>query len=185
MRRREFVALLAGAAAAWPLKARAQKGEKVRRIAILLPATSDDPEFQARVGALLQGLQQLGWSIGRNVRIDTRWATADANDIRKHASELALQAPDIIVAHGTSTVRPMLQATQTIPIVFPVAADPVGAGLVDSLARPGGGIMTGSISILPKLFPSFRFSPFQMITRATPRVSRWWITSKCMRGIFI
>ncbi|MGB9044196.1 MAG: ABC transporter substrate-binding protein [Pseudolabrys sp.] len=153
MKRREFVALLGGTAVAWPLKARAQKGEKVRRIAILLPATSDDPEFQARVGALRQGLQQLGWSIGRNVRIDTRWATANANDIRKHASELALQAPDIIVAHGTSTVRPMLQATQTIPIVFPVAADPVGAGLVDSLARPGGnvtGFMVNDYSISGK-----------------------------------
>ena len=153
MRRREFVALLGGTAAAWPLKARAQKGEKVRRIAILLPATSDDPEFQARVGALLQGLQQFGWSIGRNVRIDTRWATANVNEIRKHAADLALLAPDIIVAHGTSTVRPMLQATHTVPIVFPVAADPVGAGLVDSLARPGGnvtGFMVNDYSISGK-----------------------------------
>ena len=153
MRRREFIAMLGGAAAAWPLKARAQQGEKVRRIAILLPATSDDPEFQARVGALLQGLQQLGWSIGRNVRIDTRWATANANEIRKHAADLALLAPDIIVAHGTSTVRPLLQATRTVPIVFPVAADPVGGGLVESLARPGGnvtGFMVNDYSISGK-----------------------------------
>jgi ABC-type uncharacterized transport system substrate-binding protein len=153
MRRREFIAMLGGAAAAWPLKARAQQGEKVRRIAILLPATSDDPEFQARVGALLQGLQQLGWSIGRNVRIDTRWATANADEIRKHAADLALLAPDIIVAHGTSTVRPLLQATRTVPIVFPVAADPVGGGLVESLARPGGnvtGFMVNDYSISGK-----------------------------------
>jgi ABC-type uncharacterized transport system substrate-binding protein len=153
MRRREFIALLGGAVAAWPLKARAQHGEKVRRIAILLPATADDPEFQARVGALLQGLQELGWSIGRNIRIDTRWATANAGDIRKHAADLAQLAPDIILAHGTSTVRPMLQATRTIPIVFPVAADPVGAGLVESLARPGGnatGFMVNDYSISGK-----------------------------------
>jgi ABC-type uncharacterized transport system substrate-binding protein len=152
MRRREFIAVLGGVAA-WPLGANAQKRERIRRIAILLPATPDDPEFQARVGALLQGLQQLGWSIGQNVRIDTRWATANANDIHKQASELALQAPDIIVAHGTSTVRPMLQETHTIPIVFPVAADPVGAGLVNSLARPGGnvtGFMVNDYSISGK-----------------------------------
>jgi putative ABC transport system substrate-binding protein len=152
MRRREFFGVIGGAAA-WPLGANAQKGERVRRIAILLPAASDDAEFQARVGALLQALQQLGWSIGRNVRIDTHWATANAAEIHKQASELALQAPDIIVAHGTSTVRPMLQETQTIPIVFPVAADPVGAGLVNSLARPGGnvtGFMVNDYSISGK-----------------------------------
>lgn len=152
MRRREFFGVIGGAAA-WPLGANAQKGERVRRIAILLPAASDDAEFQTRVGALLQALQQLGWSIGRNVRIDTHWATANAAEIHKQASELALQAPDIIVAHGTSTVRPMLQETQTIPIVFPVAADPVGAGLVNSLARPGGnvtGFMVNDYSISGK-----------------------------------
>ena len=95
-------------------------------------------EFQARVGAFLQGLQQLGWTIGRNVRIDIRWATPNAADIRRHAAELAALAPDIILAHGASTVGPLLQATRTVPIVFPVVADPVGAGFVDSLARPGG-----------------------------------------------
>ena len=110
----------------------------MRRIGMLLPATADDAEFQARVGAFLQGLQQSGWSIGRNVRIDTRWATANVADIRRHAAELAALAPDVILAHGTSTVGPLLQATRTVPIVFPVASDPVGAGFVDSLARPGG-----------------------------------------------
>jgi putative ABC transport system substrate-binding protein len=112
----------------------------MRRIGVLLPATADDAQFQALVGAFLQELQQLGWSIGRNVRIDTRWATANAGDIRRHAAELATLAPDVILAHGSSTVRPLLQATHTVPIVFPVAADPVGGGLVDSLARPGGNV---------------------------------------------
>ena len=137
MRRREFITLLGGAAA-WPLAARAQQAERMRRIGVLLPATSDDPLFQARVGALLQGLGQLGWSIGRNMRIDIRWATSSAGDIRRHAAELAAIAPDVILAHGSSTVRPMLEATRTLPIVFPVASDPVGAGFVNSLARPGG-----------------------------------------------
>ena len=137
MKRRAFITLLGGAAA-WPLAARAQQGERVRRIGVLLPATADDLEFQARVGAFLQGLQQLGWTIGRNVRIDTRWATTNAAEIRRHAAELAALAPDVILAHGVSTVGPLVQATRTVPIVFPVAGDPVAAGLVDRLARPGG-----------------------------------------------
>src|SRR5229473_953409 len=144
MKRREFISLLGGAAAAWPLAARAQ-GERMRRIGVLLPVAADDPEFQARVGAFLQALALLGWTIGRNVRIDIRWATANAADIRRHAAELAALAPDVILAHGASSVGPLLQATRTVPIVFPVAADPVAAGLVDSLARPGGNA-TGFIS---------------------------------------
>jgi putative tryptophan/tyrosine transport system substrate-binding protein len=152
VRRREFISLI-GTAAACPLAARAQQGERVRRIGVLLPATADDAEFQARVGAFLQGLQQSGWSIGRNVRIDTRWATANGADIRRHAAELAALAPDVILAHGTSTVAPLLQVTRTVPIVFPVASDPVGAGFVDSLARPGGnvtGFMTSEYSMSGK-----------------------------------
>jgi putative ABC transport system substrate-binding protein len=116
--RREFITLLGGAAAAWPVVASAQQGERVRRIGVLLPATADNAEFQVRVGVFLQGLQQSGWSIGRNVRIDTRWATANAADIRRHATELAALAPDVIVAHGTSTVGPLVQATRTVPIVL-------------------------------------------------------------------
>ena len=139
MRRREFITLLGGAAA-WPLAARAQQRERMRRIGMLLPAAADDAEFQARVGAFLQALALLGWTIGRNVRIDTRWATANAADIRRHAAELAALAPDVILAHGASTVGPLLQATRTVPIVFPVVGDPVGAGFVDSLARPGGNV---------------------------------------------
>src|SRR5712691_10335377 len=112
----------------------------MRRIGILLAAAADDPEYQARVGAFLQGLAVLGWTIGRNVRIDTRWATTNAAEIRRHAAELAALAPDVILAHGASTVAPLLQATRTVPIVFPVVADPVAAGFVDSLARPGGNV---------------------------------------------
>jgi putative ABC transport system substrate-binding protein len=129
----------------WPLAARAQQGERVRRVGVLLPAAADDAEFQARLAAFHQGLALLGWTIGRNVRIDTRWATANAAEIRRHAAELAALAPDVILAHGTATVGALLQVTRTVPIVFPVVSDPVAAGFVDSLAQPGGnatGFMT-------------------------------------------
>src|SRR5262245_23625376 len=110
--RREFITLLGGAAAMWPLAARAQQPERMRRTGVLLPASSDDAEFQARLGAFLQGLALLGWTIGRNVRIDTRWTTHDAAEIRRHAAELTALAPDVILAHGASTVGPLLQATR-------------------------------------------------------------------------
>jgi putative ABC transport system substrate-binding protein len=139
MKRREFITLLGGAAA-WPLAARAQQGERVRRIGVLVPASSDNTEFQVRIGAFLQGLALQGWSIGRNVRIDMRWATSDSTEIRKHAAELAALAPDVVLAHGASTVGPLLQATRTVPVVFPIISDPVAAGFVDSLARPGGNV---------------------------------------------
>jgi putative tryptophan/tyrosine transport system substrate-binding protein len=140
MKRREFITLLGGAAAvAWPLAARAQQPERVRRIGVLMASAADDSESQARIAAFLQGLQQLGWADGRNVRIDTRWATTDADDIRRHAAELAALAPDVLVAAtGTVTAAPLLQATRTVPIVFVQVIDPVGAGFVVSLARPGG-----------------------------------------------
>jgi putative ABC transport system substrate-binding protein len=139
MQRRNFIRLLGGAAVAWPLAARAQQSDRVRRIGVLLAATADDPDYQARIAAFQQGLQQLGWSDGHNVHIDTRWATTKADDIRRHAAELAALAPDVILAGtGTATVAPLLQATRTVPIVFAVVIDPVGAGFVDSLARPGG-----------------------------------------------
>jgi putative ABC transport system substrate-binding protein len=130
-----FIAGLA-ATTTLPLAARAQ--ERVRRIGIILPAAANDAEYQAWVGAFLQALALSDWTIGRNVRIDTRWATANATDIRKHAADLVALAPDVILAAGASTVAPVLQATRTVPIVFPYASDPVGAGFVDSLARPGG-----------------------------------------------
>jgi putative tryptophan/tyrosine transport system substrate-binding protein len=164
--RREFITLL-GAAVAWPVAARAQQPERMRRIGILMAAASDDAQFQARVGAFLQGLQQLGWSIGRNVRIDARWATTNAGDIRRHAAELAALAPDVILAHGSSTVGPLLQATRTVPIVFTVLADPVGAGFVDSLARPGGnvtGFMVGEYSLSGKWL--------ELLKEIAPRVTR-------------
>ncbi|MGB6819264.1 MAG: ABC transporter substrate-binding protein [Pseudolabrys sp.] len=139
MQRRNFIRLLCGATVAWPLAARAQQSDRVRRIGVLLAATADDPDYQARIAAFQQGLQQLGWSDGHNVHIDTRWATTKADDIRRHAAELAALAPDVILAGtGTATVAPLLQATRTVPIVFAVVIDPVGAGFVDSLARPGG-----------------------------------------------
>ena len=137
MRRREFITLL-GTAAAWPLGAHAQQGEHVRRIGVLNPASADDPVWQARMGAFQQELALLGWNIGRNVRIDIRWATTDAVAIRKQTAELVALSPDVILAAGDSTVPSLLQATRTVPIVFPVSTDPVGAGYVDSLARPGG-----------------------------------------------
>jgi putative ABC transport system substrate-binding protein len=121
-----------------PFAARAQ--ERVRRIGVLLPAAADDAEFQARFGAFLQGLGQLGWRIGHNVRIDTRWAGGKADDIRRYAAELAALAPDVILADGAGAVGALLQATRTVPIVFPVVGDPVGAGFVDNLARPGGNV---------------------------------------------
>src|SRR5262245_45973534 len=137
LQRRAFIALLGGAAAAWPLAARAQQAERVRRIGVLLPLDQDSPVGQARIAALLQELRQLGWT-GRNARIDIHWAGAEAENLRKHAAELAALAPDVILANGSVVVAPLLQATRTVPIVFVVVPDPVGAGFVDSLARPGG-----------------------------------------------
>ena len=139
MKRRAFIARLGGAAA-WPLAARAQKTERMRRIGVLLPAAADDAVFQARMGAFLQELALLGWGIGRNVRIDIRWGTTDAAEIRRQAAELVALAPDDILAGGISTVPSLMQATRTIPIVFVMVSDPVAAGFVDSLARPGGNV---------------------------------------------
>ena len=150
MRRREFISLLGGAAVAWPLAAHAQQPERMRLIGILLPARADDADYPTRVGAFLQAMALLGWTIGRNVRVDTRWTGANAAEIRRHAAELVALVPDVILAHGTSTVGPLLQATCTVPIVFPVVSDPVAAGFVDSLARPGGnatGFMTVEYTI--------------------------------------
>ena len=144
--RREFITLLGGAVAAWPVVARAQQGERMRRIGVLAGQAADDARFQTFVGAFLQALALLGWTIGRNVHIDTRWATANAADIRRHAAELVALAPDVILAPGASTVGPLLQATRTVPVVFTIVADPVGAGFVDSLARPGGNA-TGFVAV--------------------------------------
>ena len=144
--RREFISLLGGAAAAWPLAARAQQGERVRRIGVLMSQAANDTEGQARVASFLQGLQELGWSVGRNAQIDTRWSAGSAEDVRKYAAELVALASDVILSNGTPAVAALLQATRTVPIVFTAVADPVGAGFVDSLARPGGNA-TGFISL--------------------------------------
>jgi ABC-type uncharacterized transport system substrate-binding protein len=137
VRRREFITLLGGAAAGWPVAARAQQPERVRRIGVLMYLPADDAEGQARLAAFTQALKQLGWSDGHNLRVDARWAAAD--DIRRHAADLAAMAPDVLVAgSGTVTVAPLLQATRAVPIVFALVIDPVGAGFVASLAQPGG-----------------------------------------------
>jgi len=165
--RRTFIAGLGGAAVIGPRGAWAQQTERVRRIGILLPASSNDPEMQTRVGAFLQGLALLGWTIGGNVRIDTRWATANAAEIRRHAAELVALVPDIILAHANAAVDALLQTTRTIPIVFPVAGDPVGSGIVNSLARPGGNV-TG--------FAQFEFSLsgkwLELLKEIAPGVTR-------------
>jgi putative ABC transport system substrate-binding protein len=138
VRRREFITLLGGAAAAWPLAARAQQGERMRRIGVLVNLTADDPESQARIAAFRQGLQELGWTDGRNVRIDTRWTAADADRFRTYAAELVALAPDVILVATTPGVTAVQQATRTVPIVFVTVVDPVGGGFVSNLARPGG-----------------------------------------------
>jgi putative ABC transport system substrate-binding protein len=137
MRRREFVSLL-GSAAAWPLAARAQQPERMRRIGVLTNLAADDPEAQTRVGAFLQGLQEFGWAVGRNMRIDLRWGGGDAEKTRRYATELVALAPDVILTSGATALGPLLQATRSVPIVFAQVPDPVGSGLVNSLARPGG-----------------------------------------------
>jgi len=153
VRRREFITLLGGAVTAWSARARGQPGVGMRLIGVLLPIAKDDPEYQPWLTAFRQTLQELGWVDGRNMRMDIHWATANHAEIRKHAAELVALAPDVILAHGASTVGPLLQATRTVPIVFPITGDPVGAGFVDSLARPGGnvtGFMTFEYSMSGK-----------------------------------
>ncbi len=140
MRRREFITLLGGAAAGWPLAARAQQGERMRRIGVLMAFTADDPEGQARLMAFAQSLQQSGWTVGGNLRIDIRWGAGDADRNRKYAVELVALAPDVILANGGPELRPLQQATRSVPIVFANVADPVGQGFVASLARPGGNV---------------------------------------------
>jgi putative ABC transport system substrate-binding protein len=167
MRRREFITLLGGAAAAWPLAARAQQGERMRRIGILLPATADDGEYQSWMRTFLQGLGQSGWTIGLNLQVDTHWAGADMDVIRRKAVEIVASAPDVILAHGNGPVSALLQTTRTVPIVFPIAGDPVGTGLVNSLARPGGNA-TG--------FAQFEFSLsgkwLELLKQIVPGVTR-------------
>src|ERR1700730_6575668 len=166
LKRREFITLIGGAPVAWPFTARAQQGERTRRVGVLMYWTADDAEGQARVAAFTQALKQLGWSDGRNLQINTRWATAD--DVRRHAAKLVALAPDVILAGtGTATVAPLLQATRTVPIVFVSVIDPVGAGFVVSLTRPGGNA-TG--------FTIYEYGMsgkwLELLTEIAPRVTR-------------
>ena len=136
--RRQFITLLGGAAAAWPLMARAQQPDRMRRIGIVMNRAAENREGQDRLAAFHQGLQELGWRIGRNVRIETRWSEDNADQSVKHAAELVALAPDIILASGTLAMTALQRMNRTLPIVFAAVADPVGAGIVDSLAHPGG-----------------------------------------------
>jgi putative ABC transport system substrate-binding protein len=167
LRRRRFITLLGGAAAAWPLAARGQQAERVRRIGVLMNLASDDAEGQARLAAFHQGLQQLGWTVGRNVQIDYRWSAGNADYIRKFAAELVALAPDVIVSTGSPSVAVLQQATRSVPIVFTAVVDPVGGGLVASLARPGGNA-TG--------FMLFEYSTsgkwLELLKEIAPRVMR-------------
>jgi putative tryptophan/tyrosine transport system substrate-binding protein len=138
MTRREFITLLGGAAAAWPLAARAQQRDRMRRIGVLMHLAADDPEGQRRVAAFLQGLQEAGWAVGRNVDIDMRWAAGEADRYRRYAMEIVALTPDVIVTSATPSIRAMQQATRTVPIVFVLVPDAVGTGIVDSLSRPAG-----------------------------------------------
>jgi len=167
MRRREFLSVLTGAVVISSRVARAQLSNEMRRIGILVPANSTDMKFQIQVQAFEQELKKFGWTIGQNVEIETRWATADPGEIRRNAAELAALKPDVILAHGSSTLGPLQQATRTLPIVFPVAGDPVAGGFVESLARPGGNI-TG--------FAVFEYSIgakwLELLKQVAPRVTR-------------
>jgi putative ABC transport system substrate-binding protein len=138
MQRREFIGLLGGAGLVWPLAARAQQAERVRRVGALMSMAADDSMGRARIAAFLQGLQELGWTDGRNLQLDTRWTAGAPEHIRRHAAELVALAPDVILASGGQVMTPLLQATRSVPIVFTQTPDPVGAGYVASLARPGG-----------------------------------------------
>src|SRR5262245_33760800 len=166
MRRRAFITLLGGAAA-WPLAARAQQPERMRRIGVFMPLAADDKQAQARLAAFLQGLQALGWTDGRNVRIDYRWAAGDAERTRRYAVELAALASDVILAGGAAVVPSLLQATRTLPSVFTQPPDPVGAGFVNSLARPGGNV-TGFLAFEYGIGAKW----LELLKEIAPRVTR-------------
>ncbi|MGB9045398.1 MAG: ABC transporter substrate-binding protein [Pseudolabrys sp.] len=167
MRRRDFITLLGGATAAWPLAARSQQPEQMRRIGVLMNTTADDPQGQARIAAFHQGLQQLGWVEGRNVRTEYRWGAGHANLYRKDASELVALAPDVLLAAGGTIAGALQQVTRTVPIVFVETSDPVSRGLVASMARPGGNT-TG--------FVLYEFSMsgkwLELLKQIAPNVSR-------------
>jgi len=167
MRRREFIKVIVGSAATWPLAALAQQGEPMRRIGVLTPWPADDAEGHARLAAFAQALQQSGWTVGQNVRIDYRWGPGNAETMRKYATELVALAPDVVLASNAAAVEPLLEASRIVPIVFASVADPVAAGFVESLARPGGNT-TG--------FTIFEYSIsgkwLELLKEVAPRVMR-------------
>jgi putative ABC transport system substrate-binding protein len=167
MRRREFIKIIAGPALAWPLAAHAQQGERVRRIGVLTARTATDPEATEDIGAFAQGLAELGWTIGRNVRIEYRYSAGNPELFRKYASELVALAPDVILASGTPSVAALQQSSRSLPIVFTAVTDPVGAGFVDSVAQPGGnttGFMLSEYSLNAKLL--------ELLKQVAPGVKR-------------
>jgi putative ABC transport system substrate-binding protein len=178
MTRRDLIALLGTTAATWPFGARAQQSERMRRIGVLMGTAADDPVGKARGAAFLQGLQQLGWTEGNNVRIDYRWATADTDRFRRYAAELIELAPEVILASSAPSVASLLQATRTVPIVFAAVTDPVGAGYVDSLARPGGNA-TGFISFEYGLSGKW----LELLKQIAPSVTRVAVIRDLVAGL--
>ncbi len=167
MRRRNFIALLGSAAAAWSLAARAQQRESMRRIGVLMHLAADDPEGQRRIAAFLQGLQEAGWAVGRNVNVDMRWAAGEPGRFPRYAAELVALAPDVILASATPSVRAVQQATRTVPTVFVLVPDAVGAGIVASLSRPGG----NTTGFTPYEFGiSVKF--LELLKQVAPKVTR-------------
>ncbi len=166
MKRREFITLVGGAAA-WPLAARGQPAEHIRHIGVLMPLAADNPEGQARVAAFREGLEVLGWTDGRNLRIEYRWAGGNVDNVRRHSAELAALGLEVVLAPGSTTVGPLVQTSRKLPIVFVNVVDPVGAGFVESLARPGGNV-TG--------FTQFEYSTsgkwLELLKQIAPRVER-------------
>jgi ABC-type uncharacterized transport system substrate-binding protein len=167
LKRRQFISLLGGAAAAWPLAARAQQPERLRRIGVLMNRAADNPEGQDRLAAFHQGLQELGWNVGRNVRVETRWSADNADQSAKYAAELLALRPEIILASGTLAVMALQHISRTLPIVFAAVGDPVGAGIVDTLAHPGGnasGFMMYEYNLNAKYL--------ELLKEIAPRVTR-------------
>jgi ABC-type uncharacterized transport system substrate-binding protein len=167
MRRRKFITLVGGAAVAWPLAARAQQPDRMRRIGVLMAVSENDHEYQAFLAAFREGLQKLGWAEGRNIRIDTRWAALDAEAMQRFAKELVALQPDLIVSQSTPTTASLLQQTRTIPIIFALVIDPIGSGFVASLPRPGGNV-TGFIAMEGSLAGKW----LELLKEIAPRVTR-------------
>ena len=174
MRRRDFLCALGGVAAAWPFAARAQQADRIRRIGVLMLYPENDPQGQLRATAFQQGLQQLGWVVGRNVQIDFQWGFGDADWLRSAAAQLLRLAPDVIVANGTPAAKTMQQASRTVPVIFIAGSDPIVDGLVPSLAHPGGNL-TGFYGFEPSFGSA---SPLS----GSHRLLRWSTTSCAERS---